>query len=57
LRPFQFDGDLKEDGNEDKLATKIDAIKDCAILLCCRHLADRVQPGWWAKQHPSDESQ
>lgn len=27
-----FDGDLKEDGNEDKLAPKIDAIKDCAIL-------------------------
>jgi nitrogen fixation protein NifX len=29
---IEFDGDLKEDGNEDKLAPKIDAIKDCAIL-------------------------
>jgi nitrogen fixation protein NifX len=29
---FEFDGDLKEDGNEDKLAPKIEAIKDCAIL-------------------------
>lgn len=27
-----FSGDLQEDGNEDKLAPKIEAIKDCAIL-------------------------
>lgn len=27
-----FEGDLKEDGDEDKLAPKLDAIKDCAIL-------------------------
>lgn len=32
LEAVEFDGDLKEDGNEDKLAPKIDAIKDCAIL-------------------------
>jgi nitrogen fixation protein NifX len=32
LEAIQFDGDLKEDGNEDKLAPKIEAIKDCAIL-------------------------
>ena len=32
VEAVQFDGDLKEDGNEDKLAPKIDAIKDCAIL-------------------------
>jgi nitrogen fixation protein NifX len=32
LEAIQFDGDLQEDGNEDKLAPKIDAIKDCAIL-------------------------
>ena len=32
LEAVQFDGDLQEDGNEDKLAPKIDAIKDCAIL-------------------------
>lgn len=29
---IQFDGNLKEDGNEDKLAVKIDAIRDCAIV-------------------------
>jgi nitrogen fixation protein NifX len=29
---IQFEGDLKEDGNEDKLGPKIDAIRDCAIL-------------------------
>ena len=28
----QFSGDLQEDGNEDKLAPKLDVIKDCAIL-------------------------
>jgi nitrogen fixation protein NifX len=32
LETVQFDGELKEDGNEDKLAPKIEAIKDCAIL-------------------------
>ncbi|MEE3624007.1 nitrogen fixation protein NifX [Nitrospirillum sp. BR 11752] len=32
LEAVEFDGDLREDGNEDKLAPKIEAIKDCAIL-------------------------
>lgn len=32
VEAIQFDGDLQEDGDEDKLAPKIDAIKDCAIL-------------------------
>lgn len=32
LEAVQFDGDLKEDGNEDKLAPKLEVIKDCAIL-------------------------
>ncbi|MCL5980071.1 nitrogen fixation protein NifX [Acidithiobacillus sulfuriphilus] len=32
LEAIQFDGELAEDGNEDKLAPKLDAIKDCAIL-------------------------
>jgi len=32
IEAVQFEGDLKEDGNEDKLAPKIAAIKDCAIL-------------------------
>ncbi|MDF0497285.1 nitrogen fixation protein NifX [Bradyrhizobium yuanmingense] len=29
---FEFQSDLKEDGDEDKLAPKIEAIRDCAIL-------------------------
>ena len=29
---FHFGEDLAEDGNEDKLAPKLEAIKDCAIL-------------------------
>jgi len=32
VEAIQFAGDLQEDGNEDKLAPKIEAIKDCAIL-------------------------
>lgn len=32
LEAVQFDGDLQEDGNEDKLAPKLEAVKDCAIL-------------------------
>jgi nitrogen fixation protein NifX len=32
IEAIQFDGDLKEDGDEDKLAPKIEALKDCAIL-------------------------
>ena len=32
VEAIQFDGDLQEDGNEDKLAPKLDAIRDCAIL-------------------------
>ncbi len=32
VEAIQFSGDLKEDGNEDKLTPKIEAIKDCAIL-------------------------
>lgn len=29
---FEFGGKLEEDGDEDKLAPKLDAIRDCAIL-------------------------
>ena len=32
VEAVQFDGDLQEDGNEDKLAPKLEAIGDCAIL-------------------------
>jgi nitrogen fixation protein NifX len=32
LKSVEFNGDLQEDGNEDKLAPKLEAIQDCAIL-------------------------
>lgn len=32
VQSFPFGEDLAEDGNEDKLAPKLEAIKDCAIV-------------------------
>ncbi len=32
LEAVQFEGELKEDGDEDKLAPKLEAIRGCAIL-------------------------
>ncbi|HEX4913586.1 MAG TPA: nitrogen fixation protein NifX [Vicinamibacterales bacterium] len=32
IQTHTFEGDLQEDGNEDKLAPKLEAIRDCAIL-------------------------
>ena len=32
VESFDFGGKLEEDGDEDKLAPKLEAIKDCAIL-------------------------
>jgi nitrogen fixation protein NifX len=32
IEAIPFSGDLQEDGNEDKLQPKLEAIKDCAIL-------------------------
>jgi nitrogen fixation protein NifX len=32
VEAVQFDGDLQEDGSEDKLTPKLNAIADCAIL-------------------------
>ena len=32
VETFTFGGALEEDGNEDKLGTKVEAIKDCAVL-------------------------
>ena len=32
LETVQFGGDLKEDGNEDKLVPKINAVADCTIV-------------------------
>lgn len=32
LKTLTFEGDLKEDGNEDKLNPKLEALKDCTII-------------------------
>lgn len=32
LKSLTFDGDLKEDGNEDKLIPKLEALQDCTIV-------------------------
>ncbi len=32
LETLQFEGDLKEDGNEDKITPKLKAIEDCTIV-------------------------
>ncbi|WP_375778968.1 nitrogen fixation protein NifX [Bradyrhizobium sp. ma5] len=52
LKAVEFEGDLKQDGNDDKLAPKIEAIKDCAILYvaaiggagAARVVANKVHP-------------
>jgi nitrogen fixation protein NifX len=52
VETFTFDGDLQEDGNEDKLAPKIAAIMDCAILYvaaiggsgAARVVANKIHP-------------
>jgi nitrogen fixation protein NifX len=52
VEAIQFEGDLQEDGNEDKLAPKIEAIKDCTILYvaaiggsgAARVVANRIHP-------------
>lgn len=32
IETLRFDGDLKEDGNEDKLVPKVEALADCTIV-------------------------
>ncbi|MEA5550609.1 nitrogen fixation protein NifX [Anabaena cylindrica UHCC 0172] len=32
LETLKFEGDLKEDGNEDKITPKLDALNDCTIV-------------------------
>jgi nitrogen fixation protein NifX len=52
VEAIQFSGDPKEDGNEDKITPKIEAIKDCAILYvaaiggsaAARVVANKVHP-------------
>lgn len=60
VQTHSFDGDLKEDGDEDKLAPKIEAIKDCAILYvaaiggsgAARVVANRIHPVKVAQAEP-----
>ena len=60
VEAIQFDGDLQEDGNEDKLAPKIEAIRDCAILYvaaiggsgAARVVANKIHP---IKVHQPEE--
>ncbi len=52
VQDFGFGDDLAEDGNEDKLAPKLEAIKDCAIVYvaaiggsaAARVVAHRIHP-------------
>jgi nitrogen fixation protein NifX len=52
IEVFTFGGELEEDGNEDKLGPKIEAIKDCAMLYvaaiggsaAARVVANRIHP-------------
>jgi nitrogen fixation protein NifX len=60
LETLEFGGDLGEDGNEDKLAPKIAAISDCAILYvaaiggsgAARVVAHRIHPIKVAQPQP-----
>jgi nitrogen fixation protein NifX len=60
VQTFSFDGDLQEDGNEDKLSPKIDAIKDCALLYvaaiggsgAARVVANKIHPVKVANAEP-----
>lgn len=60
VEAIQFDGDLKEDGDEDKLAPKIEALKDCAILYvaaiggsgAARVVANNIHPMKVAQPEP-----
>ena len=57
---FAFGGDLQEDGNEDKLAPKLEAIHDCTILYvaaiggsgAARVVANRIHPIQVAQPEP-----
>jgi nitrogen fixation protein NifX len=52
VETFSFGDDLQEDGNEDKLSPKIEAIKDCAVLYvaaiggsaAARIVANKIHP-------------
>ena len=64
LEAVQFDGDLKEDGDEDKLAPKLEVIKDCALLYvaaiggsaAARVVANKIHPVKVTGPDPIDET-
>jgi nitrogen fixation protein NifX len=63
VQTFPFGEDLAEDGNEDKLAPKLDAIKDCAIVYvaaiggsaAARVVAAKIHPIKVAQPEPIEE--
>ncbi|MFA6179319.1 MAG: nitrogen fixation protein NifX [Candidatus Methylopumilus sp.] len=63
VEALQFEGDLQEDGNEDKLAPKLEAIKDCALLYvaaiggsaAARVVANKIHPVKVAGPEPIEE--
>jgi nitrogen fixation protein NifX len=60
----EFGGNLEEDGNEDKLGPKLEAIKDCAILYvaaiggsgAARVVAKNVHPVKVAETHAIEDT-
>ncbi len=63
VQAFPFGEDLAEDGNEDKLAPKLEAIKDCAIVYvaaiggsaAARVVAAKIHPIKVAQPEPIDD--
>lgn len=63
VQAFPFGEDLAEDGNEDKLAPKLEAIKDCAIVYvaaiggsaAARVVASKIHPIKVAQPEPIAE--
>jgi len=63
IEAVQFEGDLSEDGNEDKLLPKLAAIKDCAILYvaaiggsgAARVVASNIHPMKVPEPQPIDD--
>lgn len=63
LEAVAFEGDLQEDGNEDKLAPKLEIIKDCALLYvaaiggsaAARVVAHKIHPVKVTSPEPIEE--
>lgn len=63
IEAVAFEGDLQEDGNEDKLAPKLEIIKDCALLYvaaiggsaAARVVANKIHPVKVTSPEPIEE--